>query len=82
VRERATKEPAGEETTFVRDMCVKEGLLFEQGGSYRNRMHLIPPLNIERVVLDRALGVLDDVFGAAEKKFGINPDGPFPKKEQ
>ncbi len=71
VMDRKTKEPASQAAAFVRDECVKEGLLFEKGGYYHNRMQLIPPLNIERSVLDRALGLLDKVFGAAEKKFGV-----------
>jgi 4-aminobutyrate aminotransferase-like enzyme len=71
VKDRVSKEPAGEAATFVRDMCVKEGLLFEKGGYYHNRMQLIPPLNIETKDLDRALGVLDRVFTAAGKQFDI-----------
>lgn len=71
VVDRATKEPASKEAAFVRDECVKEGLLFEKGGYYHNRMQMIPPLNVEKAVLDRALQVLDKVFGAAEKMSGI-----------
>lgn len=71
VKDRVSKEPAAEAATFVRDMCVKEGLLFEKGGYYHNRMQLIPALNIEKKDLDRALGVLDKVFAAAGKQFGI-----------
>jgi len=71
VADRATKEPASAAAAFVRDMCVKEGLLFEKGGYYHNRMQLIPPLNIEVKDLDRALEVLDKVFAAAEKQFSI-----------
>jgi 4-aminobutyrate aminotransferase-like enzyme len=71
VKDRKTKEPAGEAAAFVRDRCVQEGLLFEKGGYYHNRMQLIPPLNIEKPVLDRAMDIFDRVFGAAEKEFGI-----------
>ncbi len=71
VKDRGSKEPAGDAATFVRDMCVKEGLLFEKGGYYHNRMQLIPPLNIEKKDLDRALGLLDRVFAAAGKQFSI-----------
>jgi 4-aminobutyrate aminotransferase-like enzyme len=71
VKDRKTKEPASEAGAFVRDMCVEEGLLFEKGGYYHNRLQLIPPLNIGHAELDRALAIFDRVFGAAEKKFGI-----------
>ena len=71
VKDRKTKEPASEAALFVRDQCVEEGLLFEKGGYYHNRLQLIPPLNIGRSELDRALAIFDRVFGAAEKKFAI-----------
>jgi len=71
VKDRKTKEPASDAAAFVRDKCVQEGLLFEKGGYYHNRLQLIPPLNIEVKDLDRALGIFDRVFGGAEKKFGI-----------
>ena len=71
VKDRQTKEPAIQEATFVRDRSLKEGLLFEKGGYYHNRLQLIPPLNIEKVDLDRAVEILDMVFGEAQKEFGI-----------
>ncbi len=71
VKDRQTKEPAIQEATFVRDRSLKEGLLFEKGGYYHNRLQLIPPLNIEKVELDRAVEILDRVFGETETEFGI-----------
>lgn len=71
VRNRETKEPAVEESAFVRDRCVAEGLVFERGGYFYNRMQLIPPLTIEKSEIDEALRIFDKVFGEAEKKFGI-----------
>jgi len=68
VKDRKTKEPASDAATFVRDKCVTEGLLFEKGGYYYDRLQLIPPLNVGRGELDRALEIFDRVFGAAEKK--------------
>lgn len=71
VSDRETKEPAVAATTLVRDLSVAEGLLFEKGGYYHNRLQLIPPLNIDRKELDRVIDILDRVFGQAEKKLKI-----------
>jgi 4-aminobutyrate aminotransferase-like enzyme len=71
VNDRKTKEPAAQASKLVRDRCVAEGLLFENGGYYFNRLQLIPPLNVEHGVLDDAFKIFDKVFGEAEKKFGI-----------
>ncbi len=71
VRDRVTKEPAAQESAFVLARCVAEGLVFEKGGYYHNRLQLIPPLNIARTELDGVLAIFDKVFGEAEKKFGI-----------
>ena len=71
VNNRETKDPAAEASTFIRDRCVEEGLLYEKGGYYHNRMQLIPPLNVSRGDLDRVLAIFDKVFGEAEKKFKI-----------
>jgi 4-aminobutyrate aminotransferase-like enzyme len=71
VRDRKSKQPAAQESTFIRDRCVEEGLLYEAGGYYYNRMQLIPPLTIKRAELDRVLKVLDKVFAEAEKKYAI-----------
>ena len=74
VTSKKTREPAAEAATFIRDESVKAGLLFEKGGYYHNRLQLIPPLTIEEDELDRTLGILDRVFGDAEKRFGIDGD--------
>jgi 4-aminobutyrate aminotransferase-like enzyme len=71
VRDRNTKEPAVQESTYVRDRCVEEGLLYEAGGYYYNRMQLIPPLTIKKKELDRVLEIFDKVFGEAEKKYAV-----------
>jgi 4-aminobutyrate aminotransferase-like enzyme len=71
VNDRQTKEPAMEASTFVRDRSVAEGLLYEKGGYYNNRMQLIPPLTIARSALDEVINLFDKIFGEAEKKFNI-----------
>ena len=69
VRNRKTKEPADSEANYVRDLCVKNGLLFEKGGYYNNRMQLIPPLNVEIKTLEKCIEVLDLVFQQTTKHF-------------
>lgn len=71
VRDRATKEPAAEESKLMLDYCVAEGLLFERGGYLYNRFQLIPSLTIERAEIDRAIEILDGAMTAAERHAGI-----------
>ena len=71
VRNNKTKEPAGIESNYIRDLCVKEGLLFEKGGYYHNRLQLIPPLNIDLNDLKKCIDILDMVFEKTSKKFKI-----------
>src|SRR6266516_4085721 len=71
VRDRETKEPAGEESKLMLDYCVREGLLFERGGYLYNRFQLIPPLTIERAQIDRAVEILDGAMTEAEQSAGI-----------
>lgn len=72
VNDRTTKEPAVKSTTYVRDRSVEEGMLFEAGGYYYNRLQLIPPLTVGKAEMDRVLSTFDKVFGEAEKKFNIS----------
>jgi 4-aminobutyrate aminotransferase-like enzyme len=71
VNDRKTKEPAAEAATYIRNRSVEEGLLFEKGGYYHNRLQLIPPLTIARRELDGVIGILDKIFGEAENRFNI-----------
>ena len=71
VSDRKTKEPASKAATFIRDRCVEEGVLYEHGGYYQNRMQLIPTLVIENAEIDRVIRVFDKVFKEAEQKFNI-----------
>jgi 4-aminobutyrate aminotransferase-like enzyme len=67
VLDRATKEPAAQESKLMLDYCVEQGLLFERGGYLYNRFQLIPPLTIARAEIDRALEILDGAMTAAEQ---------------
>jgi 4-aminobutyrate aminotransferase-like enzyme len=71
VKDRKTKEPAAEASTFIRDRLLEKGVLYERGGYYHNRMQFIPPLNIGKAVIDRVLEIFDGVFLKAEKAFGV-----------
>jgi len=71
VEDRKTKKPAVEASTYIRNRAVEEGLLYEKGGYYHNRMQLIPPLNIEKSEIQRVFDILDRLFAEAEKKYGI-----------
>jgi 4-aminobutyrate aminotransferase len=71
VNDRKTKEPAAQAAAFIRERCVAEGVVFEHGGVYGNRMQLIPPLIIGKAEIDRVIKTFGKVFGEAEKKFGI-----------
>jgi len=71
VKDPATKEPAAEATTFLRDEAIKRGLVFEKGGYYHNRVQLIPALNIPEEIMDRTHEIFDAMISEAEKKFGI-----------
>ncbi|MFN2629446.1 MAG: aspartate aminotransferase family protein [Gaiellaceae bacterium] len=71
VLDRATKEPAAQESKLMLDYCVENGLLFERGGYLYNRFQLIPPLTIERDEIDRAMEILHGAMTVAEKAAGI-----------
>jgi 4-aminobutyrate aminotransferase-like enzyme len=72
VKDRKTKEPAVDESVFIRDRLLEKGLLYEKGGYYHNRMQFIPPINIGKDVIEKVIKLLDKVLGAAEKQFGIS----------
>ncbi|HEY2690638.1 MAG TPA: hypothetical protein VGJ50_19515, partial [Streptosporangiaceae bacterium] len=65
--------PAAEESAWMLDFCVREGLLFEKGGYYYNRFQLIPSLVIEKETIDRAVNILDRAMTMAETRSGITP---------
>ena len=71
VKDRKTKEPAFEATTYIREAAIREGMVFEKGGYYHNRIQLIPALNIPLDVLDKAFVKFDKILGETEKKFNI-----------
>jgi 4-aminobutyrate aminotransferase-like enzyme len=71
VKDRKTKEPADEATSWACIELVNEGLLCISSGYYFNRLCFAPPLVIEQAEIDEALKILDRVLTKMETKFGI-----------
>jgi 4-aminobutyrate aminotransferase-like enzyme len=71
VRNRKTKEPAAEETSWMTGELVRSGVLCISSGYYYNRLCFAPPLVIEKEEIDQALQILDDVIGRMEGEFGL-----------
>ncbi len=69
VLDRETKEPAIDLTTYVLDESIANGMLFEKGGYYYNRIQLIPSLNMDVSVMDEAFRRFDAILTRAEKLF-------------
>jgi len=69
VKDRATKEPAGDATGWAAAELVKEGILCIHSGYYFNRLCFAPPLVIDKVEIDQALKILDQVLTRMEKQF-------------
>ncbi|RME41206.1 MAG: aspartate aminotransferase family protein [Planctomycetota bacterium] len=64
VRDRKTKEPAGEETARVHEGAKDRGLLIGRGGVYGNVLRIKPPLCITREDCDFLADCLDETLSA------------------
>jgi 4-aminobutyrate aminotransferase len=62
VKDRATKEPAPQETTQLLERTRENGLLIGKGGLYGNVVRLSPMLNISKGDVDEAIALLDKSF--------------------
>jgi 4-aminobutyrate aminotransferase-like enzyme len=71
VKDRATREPADEATSWASIKLVNEGVLCIASGYFFNRLCFAPPLVIEKSEIDDALAILDRVLTKMEAKFGI-----------
>lgn len=76
VKDRKTKEPAGDATGFALNELVKEGVICIHSGYYFNRLCFAPPLVIEKPQIEQALKILDRVLAYTEDKFGIGNSQP------
>ena len=59
VRDRVTKEHAGEETLQFMDKCKDKGVLVGKGGLFGNVVRVAPPLSINAAQVDELLEVFD-----------------------
>jgi 4-aminobutyrate aminotransferase / (S)-3-amino-2-methylpropionate transaminase / 5-aminovalerate transaminase len=71
VKDRKSKEPAGDATAWAAAELVNDGILCIASGYYFNRLCFAPPLVIEESEIDQALQILDRVLSRMEAKFGI-----------
>ena len=62
VRDRQSKEPAGEETAALMEAARRHGLLIGKRGLYRNVIRVTPPMNITRSDVGEFARLLDDRF--------------------
>src|SRR5579872_1410221 len=60
VKDRATKEPAPQETNQFMEECRKRGLLVGKGGLNGNVIRTSPPLNISKADVDEAVHIMDE----------------------
>jgi 4-aminobutyrate aminotransferase/(S)-3-amino-2-methylpropionate transaminase len=63
VKDRATKEPAKEETTALAEACYRRGLVTITAGTYGNVMRMLMPLVITDAELEEGLDVLEAALG-------------------
>ena len=68
VRNRATKEPASEETRQLVLECMKRGVLILRCGYYGNRLNMMPSLDIAKEEVDTILEVLDEALTLVERR--------------
>lgn len=69
VKDRKTRQPAANESSFMMTELLKDGLICELTGYYHNRFNLIPSFVISRTEIDKALEIFDKVIGQVESKF-------------
>jgi 4-aminobutyrate aminotransferase-like enzyme len=67
VKDRKTKEPAGDLANKVLERARANGLVIGKGGLYANVLRMSPPLNIPAADIDQAVSILDKSLGEAAK---------------
>ncbi len=63
VKDRATKAPAGEEVTKIRQKCLERGLITLSAGALHNVLRLMFPLVIKDDELETGLTILESAIG-------------------
>jgi len=59
VKDPYTKKPDPELVKKIRNICFQNGLLFEVGGHYNNVIRFLPPLIINRQIVDNAMAIFE-----------------------
>ena len=72
VKERNTKIPFPEYVAELRKTCFQMGLLFEVGGHFDNVVRFIPPLIIDKVIIDNALAIFKGAMVKVHEKLRCN----------
>ena len=67
VKDRKTKEPAGDLANKVLERARANGLVIGKGGLYANVLRMSPPLNIPAADVDQAVAILDKSLEEATK---------------
>lgn len=77
VKSRISKMPDPEIVKKIRSSCFSKGLLFETGGHYNNVIRFIPPLIINKTIIDNALAI----FKAAHAEVATSQEQVAPFSE-
>jgi 4-aminobutyrate aminotransferase-like enzyme len=72
VKDRKSKEPAGDATEWAVNELLRQGVVCMHSGYYYNRLCFAPPLVISRDEITEAVKRIDQVLAAAEAKFNIS----------
>lgn len=67
VKDRATKEPASEETKKLVQNMLKRGVIMMSGGKFRNRLRIQPPLVITKEQIDYSITALNESLTEIER---------------
>ncbi|NLR68045.1 aspartate aminotransferase family protein [Chitinophaga varians] len=61
VKDKKSKAPDPAIVRTIRKMCFAKGLVFEIGGHYNNVVRFLPPLIVNRELIDNALAIFEEV---------------------
>ncbi|MBW8687212.1 aspartate aminotransferase family protein [Chitinophaga rhizophila] len=64
VKDRYTKKPDAALVKKLRQECLQRGLIFETGGHYNNVVRFLPPLIVNKEIIDSALQIFEDAHHA------------------
>ena len=67
VKDRKSKEPAGDLANKVLERARANGLVIGKGGLYANVLRMSPPLNISTADIDQAVSIVDKSLEEAVK---------------